>query len=174
VSTRLRTWGPWLAMAVVVLVALTIGTLGSTGPQTNADRVMAIARTLKCPVCDGESVAESNADASLQIRADIAKRLDQGQTADQIRAYYASPERYGSSILLTPSSTGISSLVWIIPIMVLVVSFAVLVALFRRWKVRGEVHASDADRALVGAALEAHPDHERDPDEIADDEGSGR
>jgi cytochrome c-type biogenesis protein CcmH len=163
-------------MAVVLVVALTIGTLGSSGPQTNADRVMAIARTLKCPVCDGESVAESNADASLQIRADIAKRLDQGQTADQIRAYYASPERYGPSILLTPSSTGISSLVWIIPIMVLVVSFAVLVALFRRWKVRGEVHASAADRALVGAALEAHPHSEIDEGDGDgfDGEGAGR
>jgi len=62
--------------------------------------------------------------------------------------------------------------VWIIPIIVLVVSFAVLVALFRRWQVRGEVHASDADRALVGAALEA--DLDDDGDDALDDEGSGR
>jgi len=166
VSARLRPWGPWLAMAVVLVVALTIGTLGSSGPQTNADRVMAIARTLKCPVCSGESVAESNADASLQIRADIAKRLDQGQSAGQIQAYYAS--KY-PGILLTPSSSGVSSLVWIIPVIALVISFAVLVALFRRWKVRGEVHATEADRELVGAALGSEPD-----EAIEDDEGSGR
>ena len=150
-SSSLRRWGPWLAMAVVLVVALAIGTFASSAPETNADRVMAISRTLKCPVCSGESVAESNADASLQIRADIAKRLDQGQTADQIRDYYAS--RYGQDILLTPSSSGISSLVWVIPVVALVVSFAVLVALFRRWKVRGDIHATEADRELVGDAL---------------------
>ncbi len=88
-ESRVRVWAPWLAMLVVLAVALVIGTFGSSGPETNADRVIAISRTLKCPVCSGESVAESNADASLDIRADIAKRLDQGQSADQIRAYYA-------------------------------------------------------------------------------------
>jgi cytochrome c-type biogenesis protein CcmH len=167
-------------MLAVLLVALVIGTLRSSAPETNADRVMAIARTLKCPVCDGESVAESNADASLQIRADIAKRLDQGQTADQIRAYYASPDRYGPGVLLTPSSTGVSSLVWIIPVIALVISTAVLVALFRRWQVRGDVHATDADRELVGVALGAPVPGENDPAEDGaepDDDGeqgSGR
>lgn len=174
-SRRARVWAPWLAMAVVLVVALVVGTMRSSGPETNADRVMAIARTLKCPVCDGESVAESNADASLQIRADIAKRLDQGQTADQIRAYYASPDRYGPGVLLTPSSSGISSLVWIIPVIALVISAAVLVALFRRWQVRGDVHATAADRELVGAALgdldEAAPD---DGSDLDDEQGSGR
>jgi cytochrome c-type biogenesis protein CcmH len=177
VSDWLRKWGPWLAMAVILVIALVVGTLASSAPQTNADRVMAISRTLKCPVCDGESVAESNADASLQIRADIAKRLDQGQTADQIRAYYASPDRYGPGVLLTPSSSGVSSLVWIIPVIALVISMAVLVALFRRWKVRGDVHATEADRELVGAAL-AMPDEDdeqREGEEPDDPEqGSGR
>jgi cytochrome c-type biogenesis protein CcmH len=177
VSREVRKWAPWLVMLVVLVIALVIGTVRSSGPQTNADRVMAIARTLKCPVCDGESVAESNADASLQIRADIAKRLDQGQTADQIRAYYASPEHYGPGILLTPSSSGVSSLVWSIPVIVLVISLAVLVTLFRRWKVRGDVHATDADRDLVGAALgnPVPPDPEPEVDGEDDDEqGSGR
>jgi cytochrome c-type biogenesis protein CcmH len=143
-------------MAVVLVTALIIGTLGSSGPETNADRVIAISRTLKCPVCEGESVAESNADASLDIRADIAKRLDEGQSADQIRAYYAA--HYGPSILLTPSSSGVSSLVWVIPVIALVVSGAVLFFLFRRWRVRGDVHASAADRELVEQALDDEPE----------------
>ena len=49
---------------------------------------MAIARTLKCEVCEGESVAQSDSDFAQQTRVDIAKRLDQGQTAEQIRAFY--------------------------------------------------------------------------------------
>jgi cytochrome c-type biogenesis protein CcmH len=153
----LRRWGPWLAMAVIVTVALVYGTVGSTGPQTNEQRVLAIAQTLRCPVCDGESVAESDSDASVQIRQEIAKRLDEGWTPDQIRTYLASPDRYGPQILLTPSGSGVSSLVWIIPVIALVVAFAVLFVVFRRWRSTASLHASDKDRALVTRALEEDP-----------------
>jgi len=146
-------WLPWIAMAVILGTALIIGTLGSSGPVTQQDRVMAIARTLKCPVCSGESVAESDVDASKLIRTDIAQRLEQGQSASQIRSYYAG--RYGEGILLTPSSSGVSSLVWIVPVIALVASAAVLIGVFRRWRVRGDVHATEADRELVADALDA-------------------
>ncbi len=169
----LRIWGPWLAMAVVLVTALTIGVLGSSGPQTNAERVTAIARTLKCEVCAGESVAESDSDFAQQARIEIARRLDQGQSADQIRAYFVS--KNGESVTLIPSSTGVSSLVWIIPVIALVISAAVLVMVFRRWQVRGDVHATAADRELVSRALGDQrgpaPDDFEDEDP---EQGSGR
>jgi len=157
----LRVWGPWIVMAVILAVALAIGTFGSSGPQTQEQRVIAIASTLKCPVCSGESVAESDADASIQIRQEIAKRLDQGQTPDQIRAYLAAPDRYGAGILLTPSRSGVSSLVWVIPVIALVVSGAVLFVVFRRWRVSATMHASAKDRDLVRVAL-GDDDHGED------------
>ncbi len=55
---------------------------------------------------------------------------------------------------------------WIIPVIALVISGAVLFTLFRRWHVRGDVHATAADRALVEQALVVEPD---DPEQ-----GSGR
>jgi len=165
----LARWGPWLAMAVVLAISLFVGTHGTTGPRTNADRLLAISQTIKCPVCSGESVAESNASVSVDIRADIAKRLEQGQTDDQIRQAYA--DNYGEYILLTPKATGVTSLVWIIPVVALVLALAGLVVVFRRWSVRGEVHATAADRALVDQAL-----GDRATPDLADDSdmGSGR
>jgi cytochrome c-type biogenesis protein CcmH len=149
----LVTWGPWLAMVIVVAVALFVGTFGATRPLTNADRLLNVSRTIKCPQCSGESVAESNAAVSQQIRIDIAKRIEQGQTDDQIRQAYV--DQYDEYILLTPRSTGVTSLVWILPVVMLVLAFAGLAVVFQRWKVRGDVHATDADRALVGLALAA-------------------
>jgi len=86
----------WLAF---VLGALVVGTLRDHGPLTAQDRVTAISRTIKCPTCQGESVAESNAGPSKEIRRDIAERVQQGQTDDQIRQAYA--DNYGDYILLT-------------------------------------------------------------------------
>ena len=183
-SGWLRRWGPWVALAIVLATALFVGTVAQRPTPTNADRLTAIARTIKCPVCSGESVAESNAQISQEIRKDIGQRLGEGQTDDQIREAYRA--QYGDYILLTPSATGVTSLVWILPVVLLVVALAGLVVAFSRWRVRGELHATDADRALVDAALHdgevsAAVEHDRpetttepEPDAEDPEMGSGR
>jgi cytochrome c-type biogenesis protein CcmH len=174
VSPTVRRWGPWVAMAVIVVTALAIGVSGTGAPQTNQERMLAIASTLKCEVCEGESVAQSDSDFAKQARVDIAKRLDQGQSADQIRAAYITNN--GANVSLIPASTGVSSLVWIIPVVALIISGAVLVMVFRRWRIRGDVHATEADRRLVAAALDGLAAQSPDwPDGVDDTgEGSGR
>ncbi len=159
VGHLLRMWGPWVLMAVIVVTALTIGITGNTGPTTNEGRMLAIASTLKCEVCEGETVAQSDSDFAQQARVEIAKRLDEGQSDSQIRAFFIQTD--GADVSLNPSSSGVSGLVWIIPVVALILSGAVLVMVFRRWQVRGDVHASAADRELVAAALadlDEHPD----------------
>jgi cytochrome c-type biogenesis protein CcmH len=150
-----RRWGAWFAMALILGAALFVGTVSQTGPLTNADRLTNIARTIKCPVCSGESVAESNAQISQEIRKDIGQRIAKGESDQQIRDAYAA--QYGEYILLTPSASGVTGLVWVLPVVLLVVALAGLGVAFSRWRVRGEVHASAADRALVADALGGLP-----------------
>ena len=147
------TWGPWLAMALVLVVALAIGVSQSHETPTNAERLTAVAKTIRCPYCSGESVAESDAAVSQEIRLDIAKRIQAGETDDQIRSALA--DQYGDFVLLTPSATGVTSIVWILPVVVLLVAIAGLAAAFQRWKRKSDVHATAADRELVGRALAA-------------------
>lgn len=149
--TPLRVWGPWLALVVVAIAALSIAAFGTRSAPTAQDRVNAISATIKCPVCSGESVAVSDAPASQEIRRQIAEQVQQGQTDQQIRSFYAA--KYGDEILLTPSASGINALVWVLPVVALAVALAFLVILFRRWGDEPEQHATDADRALVDAAL---------------------
>jgi len=137
-------------MAAIAVVCLLIGTVRTTGPYTTEDRINAVAKTIKCPTCQGESVADSNAPASREIREDIAVRLSQGESPDEIRAFYASVY---DDILLTPSRSGLASTVWILPVVVLVGAVAGLVVAFRRWRGGGAARATAADRDRVAAAL---------------------
>jgi cytochrome c-type biogenesis protein CcmH len=121
----------WVALLVVAGVALYIGVTDRTA-STDADRADRIAATVACPVCAGESVRDSQATAALNLRREIAKRVAEGQSDDEIRSALASA--YGSSILLTPPSTGAASLVWILPVAGLVVALAGLGFTFRRWR----------------------------------------
>ena len=146
----------WLVLGVIAAAALVIGTLRSGGASTPQERVDAIARTVKCPVCPGESVYESRNSVALNIKADIARQVRAGQTDDQIRA--ALSARYGESVLLVPRSSGIGAAIWFLPVAVLVASVAGLVVAFRRWRRDTIGPPSDADRALVDEALRREPD----------------
>lgn len=152
-----RSWMPWIPLFVVVVLALVVGTLGDTGPSTNEERVTAIARTVKCPECEGESVADSNSALSRAARIQIAEQVQAGRTDDEIRSFL---ERSYPGLLLTPTSTGVAGLIWILPVVVLVFSLAGLAVAFRRWNgERPTTGATASDRALVEHALA--DEHER-------------
>lgn len=153
--TRRVGWAPYLVMAVVLAVALVIGADRGSGPPSDSDRVFALSRSIQCPVCDGQAVAESEAVLAKEIRRDIARRVDAGETDEQIRAYYAST--YGDDVLLVPPSEGVGGLVWVVPVAGGVVALLALALVFRRWTRRPQVHATDADRDLVAQALGEAP-----------------
>lgn len=148
--SRMRRWGPWLAMLVVLVVALALGRHQS---QSFEQRVTSVARTVKCPQCPTESAAESDATAAQGVRTEIATRLRQGQSPDQIRSYFS--EKYGESILLTPSRSGFESLVWILPVVVVALGLAGLALAFRRWRHAPSARVSEEDRQLVQDELRA-------------------
>ncbi|MCY3560882.1 MAG: cytochrome c-type biogenesis protein CcmH [bacterium] len=129
VRSRRLGWG--LAL-VALAVLLTYGSLDDRSAPSDAERAAAIARSLRCPQCAGESVAESNVSVAREIRADIARRVDAGQSDEQISAAYAA--LYGDAILLTPPARGVGSLVWFVPAIVGLTAAAGLGLAFRRWR----------------------------------------
>jgi cytochrome c-type biogenesis protein CcmH len=164
-----RRWLPWVLLAVVVVSCLAVAVYGSRSAPTAEQRVTEIGRTIKCPTCAGESVSESNSPAAKAIRADIAERVQQGQTDDQIRDYYAG--RY-DDILLTPPASGVSLLVWVLPLVAIAVAIAALAIAFRRWSVDPAAGATEADRVLVAEAL--RQEHEGEAPDDPHGEGSSR
>lgn len=142
-----RTTLSWLLAAIVALTTLGIGVVADGGATTNADRTFAISRSVLCPQCTGQSVAESDVAIAREIRADIAQRVDRGESDDAIRQVYV--DRYGPQILLTPPSSGLSGLVWVIPVVGVAAAVAVLTYALRRPDTTGSTEVSDADRRLV-------------------------
>ncbi|HEU5315205.1 MAG TPA: cytochrome c-type biogenesis protein [Chloroflexota bacterium] len=99
-------------LLLAVLIALVTLASHATIARADAldDQVRDIARTLRCPICESVSVAESQSELSLQMRQVIREQLEQGRTRDQIVAYFV--ERYGETVLFDPPKRGFSLLVW--------------------------------------------------------------
>ncbi len=174
----LRRWGPWAAMGVVVVVTLVVAS-GRDQPRTNAERIDAVAETIKCPTCKGESVLSSQAVAAQDIRDEIARQVRAGRTDDQVRAFIA--DRIGEQYLLTPSAGGLGGLTWALPVVALVLGFGALGFAFAKWRRELALAPDDDDRALVAAALAAEHGSNAAPratdaglDDGGIDEGIGR
>lgn len=152
-SSPTRARWPWVVFLALVAGAFTVAAIGDLGPRTSAERGRAIAESIKCPTCQGQSVADSNATAARSIRTEIARRLEAGQTDEEIRSYIAGI--YGDDQLLTPPRTGVAGLIWFLPAAGLVAATAALVIAFRRWRPTGPPEISDDDRRLVEGAQRA-------------------
>jgi cytochrome c-type biogenesis protein CcmH len=147
----MRKWLPWIALGIVVVVALAI-VVWPRGAQSPAARAHTLETELKCPECEGLAVADSNAPTSRAIRADVKQRIAEGQSDDEIRQAYV--ERYGEEILLQPKGSGISLLVWVLPVVVLVVGAFGIGFVLARNRRAPMLHASEADEQLVERARE--------------------
>ena len=105
----------WIAAVLVAAATFVYGAVAEGPPSTNADRVRALAEDFACPVCAGQSVAESDVPVAREIRRQIAVWVDEGRSDAYIRDQLVAA--YDADIDYNPSGSGITSLVWILPVL---------------------------------------------------------
>ena len=108
------------------------------GPDTAAiasaaldARAAAISATLRCPVCQGESIQDSPSELAGQMRAIVREQLAAGRTPDDVKAYFVG--RYGEWILLEPAVTGLNVLLYAFPVLLVVGGLFFVSRLVKRW-----------------------------------------
>lgn len=116
------------AAAGALLAVLAIGAIFVLQPAaaSPAERTDALAHELRCPDCQGLSVADSHTRAAVEIRRQISELVAEGASDAEVRDHFVA--RYGEWILLAPSGPAY----WILPFAVIAVGAAVLVAWLAR------------------------------------------
>lgn len=120
---------------VALILVLAAAVAASAAPPTEA-QVDAVARELRCVVCQNLSVADSPSEMARQMREVIRERLAAGESPEQVKAYFAS--RYGEWVLLSPPTRGFPLLAWALPLVALAGGLVGALLLLRRWSRRGE------------------------------------
>lgn len=146
----MRKFWPWIALGLIVLA--TLAWAAWPRDPSASGRVDSLASELRCPDCEQTSVADSQTSGARAVREDLARRVDAGESDAEIRAAYVA--RYGENVLLKPDGSGLSALVWMLPVAVLIVGGGGLALALARWRREPRLHATAADEAIVESARE--------------------
>lgn len=83
-----------------------------------------IFHSLKCVVCEGQALSESDAPLAHQMREEIRRMAREGKSKADILDYFTA--RYGQDVLLTPPLAADTLLLWLAPL--LLVGFGAWIA----------------------------------------------
>jgi cytochrome c-type biogenesis protein CcmH len=110
-------------------------------------RTEEVASLLRCPVCQGLSVADSPATMAVNMKTQVREMLGAGYDEEQILSCFESS--YGEFVRLQPPLRGVNWLVWLAPVLGLLAGGAVVA-----WALRASTR---------GAASESVPDSDLPP-----------
>ncbi len=89
-----------------------------------------IYKNLRCLVCQGQSVADSNSDFALTLKSVVKDLINQGKTENEIYDFLA--EKYGDWILYKPKLNPVTFLLWSFPYIVLAVGGLIITIVIRK------------------------------------------
>lgn len=110
-------------------------TIFGTTDEALEDRVREISHQLRCPTCQAQSVKESEAGLSVNMKNKIREMLKEGRSEKEIISYFV--DRYGEWILRSPKKEGFNLVLWVTPL-VLVCAVGAIVILVLLKKSRGQ------------------------------------
>jgi len=76
------------------------------------EEALRIDRMLMCPVCSGQTIDQSVAEISRQMRRVVREMLTEGASRDQILQFFV--DRYGTGVLAAPPKSGVNLVVWVV------------------------------------------------------------
>ena len=99
--------------------------------ETNP-KLIEIYKNLRCLICQGQSVADSNSDFASTIKIVIQDQIKEGKTKDEIYNFLIS--KYGEWIVYKPTFTRTNFLLWFLPYLVLALGGIIIFLITRKGK----------------------------------------
>ena len=127
IAIALTLSGPALADSVMPSAELANEQLSDPAKEKAAKELM---ESIRCVVCQGQSIADSDADMAGDMRALIRQRIDAGESPDQVRAWMV--ERYGNWVSYKPPFGGAGAALWIAPLIFIALGLFLARGRFRR------------------------------------------
>lgn len=150
-----RTNSSWKRAARLMLVFVALLTLLGVGDDDARFRYLG--HHLMCVCGCGQILLECNhvgCQYSDRMRVELAAALDRGDNDDLTLQSFV--QKYGTTVVAAPATTGFSQVAWIMPFAVLIAGFAMVIVLVRAWRNRPAPALADGIQPLRGSELERY------------------
>ena len=87
-----------------------------------------ITKNLRCLICQGQSIYDSDSEFANSLKILVVKKLDDGLNEKQIYEYFK--EKYGEWILYDPEFNKNTYFLWLLPILMFIIGGAIILKLF--------------------------------------------
>lgn len=102
------------------------------GESVNEQRYLSYINKIRCLVCQNESLGSSRSDLAVDLRLEIYRLMEEGQSNQQIDDFLVA--RYGDFILYQPPVKSSTLMLWFGPFLLLFVLLAVLLIRIKKMK----------------------------------------
>lgn len=147
----------WLLMGFVILLssatlAMVDGHKYTFDDPREADRFRQLAEELRCPKCQNQNIADSDAPIATDMRDLVYEMMNDGQSNNDIVDFLIA--RYGDFVTYTPPFRLSTFLLWFGPFLLFVIGVVLLVAIRRNQTIPKHTSLSAEERAKLNAILE--------------------
>lgn len=129
--------------------------------QAERERYQQLTKELRCPKCQNQDIADSNAPIAADLRREIFRMLGEGQSNRQIVDFMV--DRYGDFVRYKPALDARTWLLWFGPGILLVGGLGVLALIVRRRRAGEHDTAADlspSERERLATLLKQDPFHD--------------
>ena len=139
------------AMLAITLFAFSAAATEPTNYRSAAEetRFRALATSLRCVMCQNETLADSSAPIAHDLRREILELMRTGKSDAQIRDYLVA--RYGEFVLYAPRVEPTTWLLWFGPLLLLLIGLGTVIVIVRR-------RAAKTDPRMRDSAIERSED----------------
>lgn len=133
-----KTWLFLTALLFSSVAFSSIDALNFTSPQQESDYHQ-LTQSLRCPQCQNNNIADSNATIAVDMRGKVFELLQEGKSKNDVVDYMVA--RYGNFVTYDPPMTASTLVLWIAPL--LLVLLGVIFLLRRKPKAQSAVKSQD-------------------------------
>lgn len=133
-----KTWLFLTALLFSSVAFSAIDALNFTSPQQESDYHQ-LTQSLRCPQCQNNNIADSNATIAVDMRGKVFELLQEGKSKNDVVDYMVA--RYGNFVTYDPPMTASTLVLWIAPL--LLVLLGVVFLLRRKPKAQSAVKSQD-------------------------------
>ena len=112
---------------IIFFTILNFNILNAETPSVDSNKIF---KNLRCLICQGQSVADSNSEFAQTIKLVVRDKIDDGKSEKEIYDFLI--EKYGEWIVYKPSLNKVNFALWLLPYLVFIIGGAIIFLRFRK------------------------------------------